>query len=103
MTAQPVVIEEFKPMQRNSLLGFARVRMPSGMIFHDTTINLTAGRYWASPASKPAITREGTHLKKDGKAVYTPIVSFSSKELRDKFSDAVIEAMQRAHPEVFAS
>jgi hypothetical protein len=86
-----------------SLLGFARVKMPSGLIFHDCTINCTAGRYWASPASKAAITREGTQLKKDGKSVYTPVVSFETKELRDKFSDAVIEAMQRAHPEVFAS
>jgi hypothetical protein len=97
-----IVVEEFKTLERNSLRGFCRVRMPSGMILHDVGIYEKDGKRWASPPSKPAIGRDGTAFKKDGKPVYTPIVSFASKEVRDRFSDAVIEALQLAHPEALA-
>ena len=32
-------IEEFKPFLKNSLIGFVRVRMPSGVIYHDVSIH----------------------------------------------------------------
>jgi hypothetical protein len=97
-----ITIEDFKPLQKNSLIGFARIRLASGIIFHDVSCHCVAGKYWANPPAKPAKTRDGTHLKKDGKPVWTHIVSFANKELRDKFSSAVIEALRLAHPEAFA-
>jgi hypothetical protein len=98
-----VIIEEFKPLRRNSLRGFVRVRMPSGVTFHDVSVHCSNGTYWASPASKPQINRDGACLRgKDGKILYVPIVSFASRELRDKFSVAVIDATRLAHPEAFA-
>jgi hypothetical protein len=97
-----VVIEEFKPVPRNSLLGFARVRMPSGVVFHDVSIHNSNGTYWASPSAKPQIGRDGTQLKgTNGKPLYVPVVSFATKELRDKFSVSVVDALRVAHPEVF--
>jgi hypothetical protein len=96
-----VVIEEFKAVTRNTLCGFARVRMPSGVIFHDVSVHQKDGAVWASPPSKPAIGRDGAMLRRDGKAVWQPIVSFASKEVRDRFSVAVIEALRLARPEVF--
>jgi hypothetical protein len=99
-----VTIEEFKLLLRNSLRGFARVRMPSGMIFHDVSIHNSNGAWWASPASKPQINREGTCLRgKDDKVLYVPIVSFATRELRERFSGAIIEAIRRSHPEIFES
>jgi hypothetical protein len=100
MTA--AVVEEFKPLVRSSLRGFARVRMPSGMIIHDVGVYEREGKRWASPPSKPAISRDGTAFRKDNKPVYTPIITFESKALRDKFSDAVITAIEAAHPEAFS-
>jgi hypothetical protein len=98
-----VIIEEFRSLPHNSLLGFARVRMPSGMIFSDCAINWTAGRYWAAPASKPQVNRDGVCLRgKDGKILYVTIVGFASKELRDKFSDAILDALRASHPEALA-
>ena len=97
-----ITVEEFKSLSKNRLRGFARVRMPSGVIFHDVSIHNSNGSWWASPASKPQLNRDGACMRgKDGKIVYTPIVSFASRELRDKFSSAVIEAMRLAHPEAF--
>lgn len=89
-------------MRRNSLLGFAKVEFPSGLIVSDVTILTGERGPWASPPSKPMINRDGVVLKDDnGKIKYTPIIEFTSKEIRNRWSDAVIDAMRAAHPEVF--
>ena len=45
-----VRIVDFRSVRRNSLLGFARVELPSGMVIADVTVMLagTTGRPWAS-------------------------------------------------------
>jgi hypothetical protein len=96
-----LIIEKFKAVSRNSLRGFARVRMPSGMIFHDVTVHEKEGARWASPASKPVIGRDGTNVTRDGKLAYQSVVSFATKEARDKFSAAVVAAIEDTHPGAF--
>jgi hypothetical protein len=97
-----IVIEEFKPVTRNSLRGFARVRMPSGVIFHDVGLYQKDGERWALPPSKPILGRDGTQIKRAGKPAYQPVVSFVSKEARDRFSGAIVAAVEASHPEAFA-
>lgn len=56
---------------------------------------------WARPASKPVLNRDGVHQKDAaGKSRWTPVVSFASKLIRDRWSNAVIEALRASHPEV---
>jgi hypothetical protein len=95
------VVESFVPMAKNSLLGFATVRAPSGLIFHDTAVHRKGDSIWASPASKPMIDRNGTVMKDaDGKVRYAPVISFSDKTVRDKWSTAVIDALRQQRPEI---
>jgi hypothetical protein len=95
-------ILDWRPLRRNSLLGFAKVELPSGMVISDVTVLTGERGPWASPPSKPMIDREGTALKDDkGKLRYSPIIEFASREIRDRWSAAVIEAMRSAHPEAF--
>jgi hypothetical protein len=54
------VIEEWTPVIKSSLRGFARVRLPSGIVLHDTAIHLKDGKAWASPASKPQLNRSAS-------------------------------------------
>ena len=97
-----VIIEDFKPMTRNSLRGFARARMPSGVIYHDVAIHQRDGTRWASPASKPMIGAYGTQMRgTDGKAAWQPIISFVSKEVRDQFSRAIVAAVEIGFPGAF--
>ena|ERR1700722_12579493 len=96
-----VVIEEFRPIIRNTLRGFARVRMPSGVIFHDVSVHQKGEILWASPPSKPAMGRDGSQIKRDGKLTWAPIITFATKEVRDSFSSAVVNALRAARPEVF--
>jgi hypothetical protein len=95
----PVIVEDWKPVGRNTLLGFCRVRLPSGMILHDVAVHMKNGRHWASPSSKPRLGRDGLQLRDpDGKALWTPIVSFETKAIGDRFSAQVIEALRGAFP-----
>ena len=49
------------------------------------------------------IDREGVAMKDGkGKLRYSPIIEFTSREIRDRWSAAVIEAMRAAHPEALA-
>ncbi len=54
----------------------------------------------ASPPSKPMVGRDGVALTDaNGKVKYSPLVEFTSKEIRERFSSAVVEALRAAHPE----
>ena len=102
MTAA-VAIEDWRPLAKNTLRGFARVRLPSGMVLHDTAVHVREGKAWVSPAGRPAVGRDGTQMVgKDGKPLFNPTVSFVDKATADKFSAAVIEALHASHPEAFA-
>jgi hypothetical protein len=97
--ATTFVVEEWKPVGKNTLLGFCRVRLPSGMVLHDVAVHMKNGRRWASPSSKPRLGRDGLQLRDpDGKSLWTPIVSFETKAIGDRFSAQVIEALRREFP-----
>jgi hypothetical protein len=93
-------IIDWRSVTNNSLRGFARVELPSGMLIADVVVMIGTNGPWASPPSKPMIGRDGVALADDkGKVKYQPIIEFRTKDLRDRFSSAVIEALRSAHPE----
>lgn len=96
-------ILEWRPLRKNSLLGFAKVEFRSGLIFSDITVLTGERGAWASPAAKPLIDRAGAVMKDSttGKVRYAPIIEFTSKEIRDRWSAAVIDALRATHPEAF--
>jgi hypothetical protein len=100
-TSVAFLIREFIPMPRNTLVGFVEVQTPSGVVYHDVSVHRKEGSIWASPASKPRLGRDGTQMKDAaGKGLWTPVVSFASKEVREKWSRAVIDALRVSNPEV---
>jgi DNA-binding cell septation regulator SpoVG len=93
-------ILDWRPMRRNSLLGFVKVQLPSGLIVCDVTILRGPNGLWAAPPSKPLINRDGIALKDAaGKIRYASVISFVSKETKDRWSAAVLAALQSAFPE----
>jgi len=97
------VVESFTPMAKNTLIGFATVRTPSGMVFHDVGVHRQGGSMWASPASKPMLSRDGMQMRDAaGKARWSPIVSFADKRTRDRWSAGVIEALRQQYPEALS-
>ncbi len=95
-----VIIEDFRMMAKNTLRGFVRVRLPSGMVLHDVAIHVREDRQWASPAGRPAIGKEGAQIRDTaGKPMFNPTVSFVDKTTADKFSKTVLDALRTSHPE----
>lgn len=98
------VVEEFSALRRNSLRGFAKIRLASGMILNDVAIHVSGdNKLWAAPPSKPMLDREGQVLRDaEGKIRYVPLIAFATKEQRDRFSSLVVDAMRASHPEALS-
>jgi hypothetical protein len=97
------IIGTFTPIQKNSLLGFATVRMPSGLVFNDVGGHRRGGAFWALSASRPMLGKGGVQLRdKDGKSRWSPIASFANKQVRDRWSYSVIDALRAQRPEVLS-
>jgi hypothetical protein len=86
---------DFKPVRKNSLLGFATIQMTSGLILKECTYHSLAGKSWASPPGKPQTDGSGSPMKDEkGKAKYVNIVDFASKDVRDKWSGQAVAAVE---------
>jgi hypothetical protein len=97
-----VIIAEFRPFKRNTLVGFVNFEMPSGVIYRDWTVNRSEGSAWVAPPSKSLVAKDGTPLLgKNNKQIWRRLVDFKDKETERLFSRAVIAALKSAHPEVF--
>src|SRR5690348_3221833 len=95
-----VIIEDFSSIRKNTLRGFCKVIMPSGMVLHDVSVHVDSGRAWASPASKAMISKEGAVMRDaEGRVRYVPVGSFTSKSVRDRFSNSISDAVASPHPE----
>jgi hypothetical protein len=98
-----VTCADWKPLHRNTLRGFARVRIAElDLAIHDVAVHEKNGRTWAQLPSKPWI-RDGQLVTDDaGKVQYSPILEFDRKEVREAFSERVIAAVIAAYPKAFA-
>ena len=95
----PVSLVEWKKLPRNSLRGFASVRLGASLIIKDITVHSSGGKRWAGLPGKPLIQADGTAKRgPNGKPVYVPMLEWVSKEAADRFSEAVISAVEREHP-----
>jgi hypothetical protein len=92
----------WKPVRRNSLLGFATVTLSSGMVLHEVAVNTSHGTIWAAPPAKPRLDKDGRQVVLDGKRQWDPVVSFRTKAVRDNWSAQVIAAVEGAYPNAFA-
>jgi hypothetical protein len=98
-----ITIVQWTPCRRGaSLRGFVDIELPSGLLIADVAVHVveTNGRGWASPPARPVLDREGHHKRgENGKGVWQPLISFRSRDIADRFSRAVLDALAAAHPE----
>jgi hypothetical protein len=93
-----LVCKGFRPFDRNTLKGFCEINIIDwNMSIKDIAIHTKNGSTWAQPPAKPQI-KDGAVVTENGKVQYIPIIEFGSRDARDKFSIAVVEAV-RAIPE----
>jgi hypothetical protein len=98
--AMPVVVLSFKNLRRNSLRGFASIRLGASLKINDVAIHRhESGKCWAALPSKPVLMADGTAKKGDnGKLVYVPMMEWSDKAASDRFSESVIAALEASNP-----
>lgn len=100
MSTPTIEIVEWKPVSKGSLRGFATVRLRNGLSIADVTVHTSHGKAWASFPSKPMLDRDGVQKKDQttGKPKWVPILSWPDRDTSDRFSAAVIAALEAAHP-----
>ena len=96
-----IVILDWRPLRKGAVLGFAKVEFPSGMILVAVCVLSGDQGAWASPPSKPMMGRDGPVKDRNGKQRYAAMVEFNSRETKDRWSAAVIAAMEEQYPEAF--
>ena len=93
----------WRPLRRNTLLGFARIRIAElDLTIHDIAVHESHGKLWAQPPARLWVKDGVVVTGDDGKVQYAPILEFGRREVRDAFSDAVVRAVLTLNPRAFA-
>ena len=80
-----VAILDWRPYRKNTLLGFARLLLPSGMILNDVMVHQRGDGRWISLPS-----REWADVA--GAKHFAPIVEFDQRDTLEQFKRAVLIA-----------
>jgi hypothetical protein len=94
-----IALLAWRPMVKGALRGFATVELPIGLKLLDCPVYVGKSGAFATLPSKPQIDKEGRQkTDANGKPLYVAILDWRSRELRDRFSNAVVEAIRQRHP-----
>jgi hypothetical protein len=99
-TNTTLIVEEFRPLIKNSLRGFATIRFRTGLVMHEIALHVAKGRAWASPPLRPMIDREGIALRDPGGRVrWQSLITFADNAVRHSWSAQIVAAVRERHPE----
>jgi hypothetical protein len=102
MSKLTLVCKSFRPLEKNTLRGFAEIFVKDmALTIKDVALHQKNTSRWAALPAKPML-KDGTVLKDgDGKVQYVPVLEFSSRDVSNAFSAAVIEAVLKHTPDAF--
>jgi hypothetical protein len=72
--------------------------LPSGLRIADCPVLVLNGKAWSTLPSKPVLDREGRQVEVGGKKQFSRILEWKSRELADRFGNAIVELVLQAHP-----
>jgi hypothetical protein len=100
-----VAIVDFRPLRRNTLVGFASVRINElRLVIHDVAIHSKGeGGRWVQLPAKPQLDKNGVQLRdaRTGKPLFSPVLEFPDWKVRVAFSHAVCAALLDRFPRAF--
>jgi hypothetical protein len=94
----------FTPYHRNTLRGFATIRLPElKLTIHDVAVHQhDSGARWVALPSKPLLDKNGIAKRGPaGKIEYAQLFEFEGRAIRDAFSAAVVRALLEFEPHAF--
>ena len=89
---------EWRPVQKNTLRGFANIEMPSGLVIRDIAIHEKEHKWWASLPSRPVLDADGRQVVNHaGHKQYAALLGWRDRDLADRFSAAAVELIRAEH------
>jgi hypothetical protein len=83
-----ILVSEWKAHQKNTLLGFLALRLPSGLVLCNVSLHEQNGKRWLSMPSRPYKGDDGTDR-------WQPLILFTTPEHRERFQAAALDAVDR--------
>ena len=95
-TEPGVICIEWRPVNRNTLRGFAKIKVPAWHLVMDgVAVHERDGRSWAQLPARPQIDKEtGQVIREGDKIAYAKVLEFTDKQVANRFSDAVVAAIK---------
>lgn len=97
----PARLLDWRPLRKNTLVGFAKVQFTSGLIVGEIAVHQNGSRVWAAPPARPMLDNNATILDERGRPRYQQIVDFANHGVRASWSRQVIRALIEVHPDLF--
>ena len=87
---------DWRPHQSGTLKGFFNLQLPSGLVLNGLTLHQNGERRWVGLPGKPQL-EDGRHRldPKTGKPAWQPVVEIPAREVRDRFQEAALAAIDR--------
>ena len=99
-----VECRQFRPFQKNTLVGFADIFIRDmQLVIRDISLHQKNAARWASLPARPMVLKDGSIAKDEttGKAKFIAILEFASRDVSTAFSSAVIAAVLAHSPNAF--
>ena len=94
MGKHALTMVDWKPHERNSLRGFATVKIPElRMVVHGVAMHELGAKRWAQLPSKPLVVDDQPARHANGNIKYVPIVEITDRETAIAFSQACWSAL----------
>jgi hypothetical protein len=89
-TSKPhsITILSWRACARNTLLGFADVRLSSGIVIRGLTVHQKGERRWIGLPARPYETDSGS-------TSWAPVVEIPDRETRERFEELVLAALDQ--------
>jgi hypothetical protein len=82
-----IVVSNWKPFENNTLKAFFSIVLPSGLILNKCSLHQKDGHRWIGLPSE-------RYKKQDGTVAYAKLVEFTSREVADRFRNAVVQVLK---------
>ena len=97
--ALSIECEDFRPLARNTLRGFAVIKIKEIRLkIKDVALHSKGSSTWAQLPAKSQVKNGAIVTSPDGKPVYQNILEFEDRKVSDAFSRAVVDAVLKFNP-----
>ena len=84
-----IKVSNFRPCQKNTLLGFVTLTLPSSLVIRDCTIHRKNDSRWIGLPARE-------YTKPDGTKAWSPVLEFADSDAKKRFQWMALQALEQA-------